>query len=76
VAKNPAQASLVDELMNAGLPVVVVAVRSPYDLAHLRREPAAYLATYGSSPLMLRALVDVLAGRRAAQGHLPVEIAR
>lgn len=76
VAKNPAQADLVDALMNTGLPVVVVAVRSPYDLAHLRREPAAYLATYGSSPLMLRALVDVLAGQRAAQGHLPVELGK
>jgi len=76
VAKNPAQANLVDELMNAGLPVIVAAVRSPYDLVHLRREPAAYLASYGSSPLMLRALADVLSGRRVAQGHLPVELGR
>ena len=53
---------------------VVVATDRPYVLGD---SPArvARLATYGSTPGAMRALVDVLLGRESAPGRLPVRVA-
>jgi beta-N-acetylhexosaminidase len=72
VAKNRAQADLVNALLKANAPTVVVAVRSPYDLMYL--DAPTYLATYGSNPPMIEALANVLTGKAPARGKLPVEL--
>jgi beta-N-acetylhexosaminidase len=71
ILKNPQQAELVRNLRAAGLPVIVVAVRLPYDLLHLGDIPT-FVATYQASEDAFAALADVVLGRRPATGTLPV----
>lgn len=52
---------------------VVVATDRPYPLRASRAR--VRLATYGSTPGAMRALVDVLLGRERAPGRLPVRVA-
>jgi beta-N-acetylhexosaminidase len=67
------QQSLVTALLGTGKPIVVAAVGGPYDIAYF---PAAstYLAAYGYQAPSIAALADVLTGRAAADGRLPVTI--
>ena len=51
---------------------VLCAVRSPYDAALVPEVPA--LLTYGDVPASLEALAAVLAGKRQAEGRLPVQL--
>jgi len=74
VAKNPPQADLVKALLEAKVPTVVVAMRSPYDLLYLKGNIPTYLAAYGSSPPSLEAVAAVLLGQAKPQGRLPVEL--
>lgn len=71
---SPQQQRLVAALTAAGKPVVVVAVDTPYDIAHLP-DVRTYLATYGSRAVSLRALTRVLFGEVRPRGRLPVDIA-
>lgn len=71
VLKNPRQAALVKALLASGAPVIVVAIRLPYDLAYFEAAPT-YLATYQASEDAFAALGDVLFGRARATGKLPV----
>jgi beta-N-acetylhexosaminidase len=73
VSKFQAQAELVSALLDSGWPVVVAAVRAPYDLLHFPAAPT-YIAAYSNDPATLAATVDVLFGRAQPQGHLPVEL--
>ncbi|MCX7841266.1 MAG: hypothetical protein N2559_17650, partial [Anaerolineae bacterium] len=73
VAKNRAQADLVNALLRARVPLIVVAARSPYDLRAFPDAPT-YLAIYGANPPMLDALAEVLTGKISARGKLPVEL--
>jgi beta-N-acetylhexosaminidase len=75
VAKNRAQADLVNALLKTNSRVIVVATRSPYDLLALPNAPT-YLAIYGANPPMLDALTEVLTGKVPARGKLPVELSR
>lgn len=52
---------------------VVVALDSPYTLAGDRAK-VAKLATFGRTPATYTALVDIMLGRRAAAGRLPVAV--
>ena len=72
--KNPQQADLVKGLRATGAPVIVVAVKLPYDLLQLGDVPT-YLATYQASADAFAALADVILGRAQAVGKLPVEMA-
>jgi beta-N-acetylhexosaminidase len=67
------QQSLVTALLSTGKPIVVAAVGGPYDIAYF---PAAstYLAAYGYQAPSITAVADVLTGRAAANGRLPVTI--
>lgn len=67
---DPEQAATVKALLRAG--GILCALRSPYDAALVPRIPA--LLTYGDVPASLEALADVLSGREAARGTLPVRI--
>jgi len=51
----------------------VVAVRNPYDVAHLGDAPT-YVATYSYSPVALTSLARVLTGEVSPSGRLPVDI--
>jgi beta-N-acetylhexosaminidase len=70
---NAAQQSLVRALLATGRPVVVTAVRNPYDIA-LFPEVKAYLASYGYTAASLEALTRVLYGEVDPAGRLPVAI--
>lgn len=72
-AKNRAQADLVNALLAAKVPVIVVAARAPYDLLWFKAAPT-YLAVYNTSAPTLAALAAVLNGTAKPQGHLPVEM--
>jgi beta-glucosidase-like glycosyl hydrolase/endonuclease/exonuclease/phosphatase family metal-dependent hydrolase len=67
------QQKLVNDLLATGRPVVVVAVRDPYDVS---RFPAASttLATYSYAAVSMEALAKVLTGEIAPTGKLPVDI--
>jgi beta-N-acetylhexosaminidase len=70
---SPAQQRLVAELVASGKPVIVTAVRDPYDIAHL---PTAdtYVATYSYAGVSLGALAKTLFGEVTPRGRLPVDI--
>jgi beta-N-acetylhexosaminidase len=71
----PAQAALARQIVALGKPVVVVALRLPYDLAQVDAA-TALLAAYSSRPASLRAVADTLVGRGPApSGRLPVPVA-
>lgn len=74
-ATTTEQIALVAALVATGVPVVQVAIRNPYDIAHLP-PVAASLATYGWTDVSLRAAARVIAGRSAATGRLPVAVPR
>ncbi|MEU6315970.1 glycoside hydrolase family 3 protein [Streptomyces sp. NPDC047014] len=67
------QRTLVAELIATGVPVVLVAIRNPYDPARLP-DCAAELATYCWTDVELRAAARVLAGAARPRGRLPVPV--
>ncbi|MFI7597471.1 glycoside hydrolase family 3 protein [Actinoplanes sp. NPDC049681] len=67
------QQKLVAALLATGKPIVVAAVGGPYDIAYFP-EVSTYLAAYGYQLPSVNALADVLTGRQAARGRLPVTI--
>lgn len=68
-----AQAEVVRRLLAVGKPTVVIALRTPYDLAAF---PAAttYLATYGDATPSLAAVAAALVDAAMPSGALPVTI--
>ncbi|AIS02328.1 glycoside hydrolase family 3 protein [Streptomyces glaucescens] len=75
VGPTSAQRTLVARLLATGVPVVHLAVRNPYDVAHLGDVPAS-LVSYGWTEVELRAAARVIAGRVEPRGKLPVPIQR
>ncbi|GGY17790.1 glycoside hydrolase family 3 protein [Streptomyces djakartensis] len=75
VTAGSGQKTLVEQLVATGRPVVAVAVRNPYDVAHLPSVPAC-LATYSWTDVELRAVARVIAGRVKPRGKLPVAVRR
>ncbi|MET8688946.1 glycoside hydrolase family 3 protein [Streptomyces sp. NPDC004732] len=69
------QVALVAALKATGLPVITLAIRNPYDVAHQPPVDAA-LASYCWTDVELRAAARVIAGRTAPQGRLPVPVRR
>lgn len=71
------QAALVDALIDAGKPLVTVAIRTPWDLGAYPRA-RAHACTYSILPESMTALADALfgetGGRPAFPGRLPVRI--
>ncbi|MGQ5262587.1 glycoside hydrolase family 3 protein [Micromonospora sp. ZYX-F-536] len=67
------QQRLVAALLGTGKPVVVVAVRDPYDIAYLPGV-TTYLATYSYTRAAMDALVRALHGELSPSGRLPVTI--
>ncbi|MEW2299003.1 glycoside hydrolase family 3 protein [Streptomyces sp. NPDC006655] len=75
VTAGGGQRKLVEQLVGTGRPVIVVAVRNPYDVAQLPMVKAC-LATYSWTDVELRAAARVIAGRVAPRGSLPVPVQR
>ncbi|WP_432082122.1 glycoside hydrolase family 3 protein [Streptomyces sp. WAC 04229] len=75
VGATSAQRTLVSRLLATGVPVVHLAVRNPYDIAHLGDVPAS-LVSYCWTEVELRAAARVIAGRVEPRGTLPVPIQR
>ncbi|MDN3238908.1 glycoside hydrolase family 3 protein [Glycomyces tritici] len=73
VQAGGAQADLVAELLNAGVPVVHAAVGTPYDAAHLGSVNAS-LATYSYTAASLASLAKVITGAVDPSGTLPVDV--
>jgi beta-N-acetylhexosaminidase len=67
------QQRLVKELLATGKPVIVVAVRDPYDIAYFADAPT-YLATYSFNVVSMPSLAKVLYGEVSPSGKLPVTI--
>lgn len=67
------QRALVADLVATGVPVVLVAVRNPYDPARLPA-CAAEVATYSWTDVEMRAAARVLTGERRPAGRLPVPV--
>ena len=74
-SRFPEQVKLVEAFVKTSSPVIVVAIRTPYDLAAMP-EQATLLATYGLNPPTLEALLNVLWGETLPQGHLPVTLTK
>ncbi|MGY5633042.1 glycoside hydrolase family 3 protein [Streptomyces sp. WAC02707] len=70
-----AQRTLVSRLLATGVPVVHLAVRNPYDIAHLGDVPAS-LVSYCWTEVELRAAARVITGRSQPHGSLPVPVQR
>jgi beta-N-acetylhexosaminidase len=69
----PGQVKLVIDLLTKLPNVVVVSVRTPYDI-HVLPMVSTVLAAYGGNSPTLRAIADVLTGRAKATGILPVAL--
>jgi beta-N-acetylhexosaminidase len=72
-ATSAGQQKLVEQLLATGTPVVVVAVRNPYDIAYFTDAPT-YLATYSTTAISVESLTRVLFGEVQPAGLLPVSI--
>ncbi|WP_255259607.1 glycoside hydrolase family 3 protein [Lentibacillus sp. CBA3610] len=70
---NEAQQQLVGELEATDKPVIVAAIRNPYDLMAFP-EVDGYLATYGFQDVSVNALSNVMAGDVNPFGKLPVTL--
>ncbi|MCI3918835.1 beta-N-acetylhexosaminidase [Paenibacillus sp. TRM 82003] len=72
-AFHPGQVALVRALAELGKPLVVVALRNPYDIAAFPAVPA-YVATYESRPMALESAAKALLGQIPFRGSLPVSL--
>ncbi len=70
---QPPQAALVRTLLKCGPPVIVAALRMPYDLQAYPEAPT-YLCTYSILEPSMGALAKVLWGQIPPRGRLPVAI--
>jgi beta-N-acetylhexosaminidase len=70
---DPPQARLLERVAATELPVIQLALRSPYD-ANLVPAVGTVLLTYGDQPSSVIAAVDVLIGAAAPAGRLPVNL--
>jgi beta-N-acetylhexosaminidase len=70
---NPPQRECAQALVNLGKPAMVAAVRDPHDLAFITGANA-YIATYSFRECSLKALAEIIFGKRRAEGKLPVKL--
>ncbi|MER7774659.1 glycoside hydrolase family 3 protein [Streptomyces sp. NPDC096191] len=75
VTAASSQRTLVTRLLETGKPVVAVAIRNPYDVAHLPGVRAC-LAAYSWTDVEVRAAARVIGGRVRPRGQLPVPVVR
>jgi beta-N-acetylhexosaminidase len=71
--RDPSQVETVKWLAAGGYPLVVIALRTPYDLMAFP-EVETYIAAYGFRPVTLEALAKLLWGEIPPRGKLPVAL--
>lgn len=76
---NKAQSDLAKAVLETGAPVVIVALREPYDLLPnvtgiSAKTPPTLIATYGHQPNLVAPLAAVLKGETKPNGHLSVDL--
>jgi beta-N-acetylhexosaminidase len=67
------QATLVHSVMHKGIPLIIIAMRLPYDLMSFPEAPT-YLCTYSILEPSMRAVAGALFGKFGLTGQLPVTI--
>ncbi|MCL5773661.1 MAG: beta-N-acetylhexosaminidase [Firmicutes bacterium] len=67
------QVNIVRELQLEGKPFAVASIFNPYDIMQFDKIPA-YIVSYGFRPVSLEALAEVVLGKFAPKGKLPVTI--
>ena len=67
------QLNLVEKLAKLGIPICAIALRNPYDLAHIPQSVQSY-ATFAYRREVLEALAKVLTGNLVPTGKLPVKL--
>ncbi len=67
------QTELINALLDLGIPTVMAAMASPYDIIGFD-DVKAYLAVYSNRPLPLKVAADIIFGTRTPKGRLPVTI--
>ena len=72
-AEKASQRNLVRALQQAGVKIVAVPVRDPYDAAYVD-EVKTWLATYSSKAVSMESLAKVLFGEVSPTGKLPVPV--
>lgn len=73
LAATPEQAAMVTAVESTGMPMVTVALHTPYDLA-LYPQVSTHVCTYGIHPPSMNALANALFGRATLNGRLPVAL--
>ncbi len=71
--RYPGQAAVAKTLGAGDVPLIVVALQSPYDLLGFP-DVKTYLTAFSDVPVSLQAIADVLCGRADARGTLPVQL--
>lgn len=66
------QANLANQLLDNGTHIIIVALKSPTDLLEFPQAPV-YIATFGTTPGQLHALVDILTGVIEPPGEDPLD---
>lgn len=70
---SPHQAAFVQQLLTTGIPLIVIAMRLPYDL-EVFPQAGTYLCTYSILEPAMRAAAKALFGQIQAAGKLPVAV--
>jgi beta-N-acetylhexosaminidase len=70
---SPNQAVFVQQLLNTGIPLIVIALRLPYDL-EVFPQADTYLCTYSILEPAMKAAAKALFGQIQATGKLPVSV--
>ncbi len=73
IVSGSMQITLIEELVEAGAEVIVLAIRNPYDLAYLPTVPV-YICTYEFTETALRIAAACIYGQECVTGKLPVTI--
>lgn len=73
VELQPEQATLVRALLATGVPIVTVALRTPWDLAH-HPEAGTHVCAWSVIPASIDALADALLGLAPMPGRLPAPV--
>ncbi|ADU31948.1 beta-N-acetylhexosaminidase [Evansella cellulosilytica] len=74
VSPDTRKLPIIQELINNGVPIIIIAMRSPYDIAHLPTGISASIATYEYSATAVDVAVAAIFGTGNAYGKLPVTI--
>jgi beta-N-acetylhexosaminidase len=69
--EDPSQLNMVRGFLESGVPTIVIALKSPYDLLGFPGV-RTYLSTFGTTPGQLSMAADVLLGKAEAMGEVPV----